>query len=81
MRNLEEYLLSSKLLYLLSPLRRSTENRGISNNIWIFVFTSLTYPFIDKPRVIEDIQTEYEVLYSMTCLSDSKLWICGKNKI
>ena len=42
---------------------------------------AITYPFIDKPRVIADIQTGYEVLYNMTCLSDSKLWICGKNKI
>ncbi|XP_078337018.1 uncharacterized protein LOC111138127 isoform X2 [Crassostrea virginica] len=42
---------------------------------------AITYPFIDKPRVIADIQTEYKLLYSMSCLSDSELWTCGNNKI
>ncbi|XP_078331531.1 uncharacterized protein LOC144625202 [Crassostrea virginica] len=30
-----------------------------------------------KPWILTDIQTEYEFLYNVSCLSDSELWTCG----
>ncbi|XP_078331716.1 uncharacterized protein LOC144625278 [Crassostrea virginica] len=36
--------------------------------------------FLDKPRILADIQTEYRKpngLWSVSCLSDSELWTCG----
>ena len=35
---------------------------------------------LDEPMIITDIQTEYEYLYSVLCLSDSELWTCGIDK-
>lgn len=34
-------------------------------------------PNIDKPRLITDINTKYTGLYSVSCLSDKKIWTCG----
>nr|XP_022308318.1 uncharacterized protein LOC111114320 [Crassostrea virginica] len=41
----------------------------------------ITYPLPDEPRILTDIQTEYRDLYSISCLSDSELWTCGRDKI
>ncbi|XP_078341477.1 uncharacterized protein LOC144627700 [Crassostrea virginica] len=35
------------------------------------------YPFLDKPRILTYIQTEYMYLRGVSCLSDSALWTCG----
>ncbi|XP_078331350.1 uncharacterized protein LOC144625133 [Crassostrea virginica] len=32
---------------------------------------------LDEPRILTDIQTEYEHLFSVSCLSDSELWTSG----
>ncbi|XP_065938842.1 tripartite motif-containing protein 2-like [Magallana gigas] len=36
-------------------------------------------PHIDVPRIITQIDTEYEHLYSVSCLSDEEMWTCGYN--
>ncbi|XP_078331572.1 uncharacterized protein LOC144625232 [Crassostrea virginica] len=36
---------------------------------------------LDEPHILTDIQTEYEYLYSVSCLSDSELWTCGDDNI
>ncbi|XP_078331135.1 uncharacterized protein LOC144624964 [Crassostrea virginica] len=41
---------------------------------------SITF-FLDKPRILTDIQTEYRHVYSVSCLSDSELWTRGHDKI
>ncbi|XP_065939139.1 tripartite motif-containing protein 43C [Magallana gigas] len=38
-------------------------------------------PLIDVPRIITQINTEYERLYSVSCLSDEEMWVCGGDKI
>ena len=41
---------------------------------------ALIYPvgtFLDKPRVLTDIQTAYSGLRNVSCPSDSELWTCG----
>lgn len=40
--------------------------------------------FLNEPWVVSDIMTEYgdsRRLYSVSCLSDEKIWICGQNNI
>nr|XP_034304679.1 uncharacterized protein LOC117682043 isoform X2 [Crassostrea gigas] len=34
---------------------------------------------IDVPRIITQIDTEYGLLYSVSCLSDEEMWTCGDN--
>ncbi|XP_065939007.1 E3 ubiquitin-protein ligase TRIM71 [Magallana gigas] len=34
-------------------------------------------PLIDVPRIITQINTEYGVLCSVSCLSDEEMWTCG----
>ncbi|XP_022333218.2 uncharacterized protein LOC111130433 [Crassostrea virginica] len=42
--------------------------------------SELAFTFLlDEPRILTDIQTEYRELHSVSCLSDSELWICGDN--
>uniref|UniRef100_K1R257 Tripartite motif-containing protein 2 n=1 Tax=Magallana gigas TaxID=29159 RepID=K1R257_MAGGI len=38
-------------------------------------------PLIDVPRIITQINTEYGVLCSVSCLSDEEMWTCGDDKI
>uniref|UniRef100_A0A8W8LJM3 B box-type domain-containing protein n=1 Tax=Magallana gigas TaxID=29159 RepID=A0A8W8LJM3_MAGGI len=40
-------------------------------------------PFIDEPRIITQIHTEYGqyTLRSVSCLSDEEMWVCGNDKI
>uniref|UniRef100_A0A8B8B6T1 Uncharacterized protein LOC111107946 n=1 Tax=Crassostrea virginica TaxID=6565 RepID=A0A8B8B6T1_CRAVI len=41
---------------------------------------AITYPLLDEPRILTDIQTEYRGLNELrcvSCLSDSELWTCG----
>ena len=35
---------------------------------------------LDEPRILTDLQTEYEGLFSVSCLNDSELWTCGNEK-
>ncbi|XP_078331536.1 uncharacterized protein LOC144625206 [Crassostrea virginica] len=37
---------------------------------------AITYPLLDEPRILTDIQTECTDLLSVSCLSDSELWTC-----
>uniref|UniRef100_A0A8W8LM77 B box-type domain-containing protein n=2 Tax=Magallana gigas TaxID=29159 RepID=A0A8W8LM77_MAGGI len=37
--------------------------------------------FIDVPQIITKINTKYEVLSSVSCLSDEEMWTCGNDKI
>ncbi|XP_065938998.1 tripartite motif-containing protein 2-like [Magallana gigas] len=41
----------------------------------------LDRPLIDVPRIITQIKTKYERLYSVSCLSDEEMWTCGEDKI
>ncbi|XP_062599901.1 uncharacterized protein LOC134261477 [Saccostrea cucullata] len=38
-------------------------------------------PLLDEPELITTIDTGYKELYSVTCLSDEKIWTCGFDKI
>nr|XP_034304733.1 E3 ubiquitin-protein ligase TRIM71-like [Crassostrea gigas] len=38
-------------------------------------------PLIDVPRIITQIDTEYEPLHSVSCLSDEEMWTRGKGSI
>nr|XP_022299740.1 uncharacterized protein LOC111108265 isoform X2 [Crassostrea virginica] len=40
---------------------------------------TITYPLLDEPRILTDIQTECRSLVSVSCLSESELWTCGYN--
>ncbi|XP_078331529.1 uncharacterized protein LOC144625200 [Crassostrea virginica] len=42
---------------------------------------AITYPLLDEPRILTDIQTEYRDLRSVSCQSDSELWTCGNDNI
>lgn len=37
--------------------------------------------FLDQPEFIRAINTRFELLYSVTCLSDDKIWTRGNNNI
>ncbi|XP_078321586.1 uncharacterized protein LOC111114830 [Crassostrea virginica] len=38
-------------------------------------------PFLDAPRLITEISTEYIELYNVACLSDDEIWTCGLDKV
>ncbi|XP_052691303.1 E3 ubiquitin-protein ligase TRIM71-like [Crassostrea angulata] len=38
-------------------------------------------PLIDVPRIVTQINTEYEPLHSVSCLSDEEMWTCGIDNI
>nr|XP_022309030.1 uncharacterized protein LOC111114830 [Crassostrea virginica] len=38
-------------------------------------------PFLDAPRLITEISTEYIELYNVACLSDNEIWTCGLDKV
>ncbi|XP_056001414.1 uncharacterized protein LOC125664933 [Ostrea edulis] len=38
-------------------------------------------PLLDEPGVTTTIDTEYQYLYNVRCLSEEQVWTCGKNKI
>ncbi|XP_062621753.1 uncharacterized protein LOC134283311 [Saccostrea cucullata] len=38
-------------------------------------------PLLDEPKRIATIQTRFERLNSITCLSDEEIWTCGENQI
>nr|XP_022301632.1 uncharacterized protein LOC111109702 [Crassostrea virginica] len=40
---------------------------------------AITYPLLDKPRILTDIQIEFGRLRSVSCLSDNEFWTCGNN--
>nr|XP_022297322.1 uncharacterized protein LOC111106792 [Crassostrea virginica] len=42
---------------------------------------TIIYPLLDEPRILTDIQIEYDYLYRVSCLSDSELWTRGNNNI
>ncbi|XP_056007611.1 E3 ubiquitin-protein ligase TRIM36-like [Ostrea edulis] len=37
-------------------------------------------PLLDEPRVTATIDTGYNKLYSVSCLSEDQVWTCGKNE-
>ena len=45
----------------------------------------ITYPLIDEPRILTNIQTEYkrffDNLYNVSCLSDEKIWTLGNKEV
>nr|XP_022304489.1 uncharacterized protein LOC111111674 isoform X2 [Crassostrea virginica]XP_022304490.1 uncharacterized protein LOC111111674 isoform X3 [Crassostrea virginica] len=38
-------------------------------------------PFLDAPRLITEISTEYTELYNVACPSDDEIWTCGLDKV
>ena len=49
----------------------------INQQIGFLSKQTITYPLLVEPRILTDIQTEYEKLRSVSCLSDNELWTCG----
>ncbi|XP_062583966.1 E3 ubiquitin-protein ligase TRIM45-like [Saccostrea cucullata] len=45
------------------------------------VYSAQVRPLLDEPELITTIDTGYKELYSVTCLSDEKIWTCGNDKI
>lgn len=41
----------------------------------------LSRPFIDVPRVITEITTEYKDSFSVSCLNHDQIWMCGRENI
>ncbi|XP_078309649.1 uncharacterized protein LOC111108993 [Crassostrea virginica] len=57
-------------------------NRGqIHQQIGFMSKLIIAYPLLDEPRILADIQTRYEKLYSVSCLSGSELWTYGDDNI
>nr|XP_022300235.1 E3 ubiquitin-protein ligase TRIM71-like [Crassostrea virginica] len=42
---------------------------------------AITYPLLDEPRILTDIQTKYGGVLNVSCLSDSELWTRGSHII
>lgn len=43
--------------------------------------SSINRPLILKPQTLATIETEYDLLYDVTCLSDEQIWTLGNNNI
>ncbi|XP_056022604.1 uncharacterized protein LOC125673517 [Ostrea edulis] len=63
----------NKMFGSLSPISINTEKQG-------YTMKSPVRPLLDAPRLTATIDTEYDRLYSVSCLSDEQVWTCGKNE-
>ncbi|XP_062586508.1 uncharacterized protein LOC134248102 [Saccostrea cucullata] len=65
----------------LSALSITTEEHGYTRK----TSKAETYPSVkpplDEPELITTIDTGYNILYSVTCLSDEEIWTRGEDKI
>ena len=67
----------------LAPLSIETEEQGYSGSV-PFPGAESSFPdrpWLDAPRLITELHTEYNFLYSVSCLSDDEIWTRGIDKI
>nr|XP_034330838.1 uncharacterized protein LOC117690546 [Crassostrea gigas] len=68
----------------LSALTIETKSLGYTTESMNIESSSPDRPFIDVPRIIIDIKTDYghlNKLLGVTCLSDEEIWTCGGDNI
>ncbi|XP_062601310.1 uncharacterized protein LOC134263028 [Saccostrea cucullata] len=65
----------------LSALSITTEEHGYTMKTKEAVSCPPVKPLLDEPEFITTIDTGYVGLYSVTCLSDDRIWIRGNDKI
>ncbi|XP_062592824.1 uncharacterized protein LOC134254316 [Saccostrea cucullata] len=65
----------------LSSLSITTEEHGYTMKTPEAVSCPPVKPLLDEPELITTIDTGYNKLYSVTCLSDEEIWIRGGDKI
>ncbi|XP_056015656.1 E3 ubiquitin-protein ligase TRIM71-like [Ostrea edulis] len=63
----------------LSPLSINTEH-GDTMKSAEAVSSPPVKPLLDEPRVTATIDTRYDFLYSVSCLSEDQVWTCGTNE-
>ncbi|XP_061195105.1 uncharacterized protein LOC133203313 [Saccostrea echinata] len=71
----------SQLFGSISPLSITTEEHGYTMETPEAEYCPPVKPLLDEPELITNIDTEYNKLYSVTCLSDEEIWTCGNSKI
>ncbi|XP_062617750.1 uncharacterized protein LOC134279370 [Saccostrea cucullata] len=65
----------------LSALSITTEEHGYTMKTPEAVSCPPIKPLLDKPELITTIHIGYNLLYSVTCLSDEEIWTCGSDNI
>lgn len=68
----------------LSPLSFITEEHGYTMESSGAELSTLERQLIDVPRIIEEINTQYNTfcrLRCVSCLSDEEIWMCGNDSI
>ncbi|XP_062606346.1 E3 ubiquitin-protein ligase TRIM36-like [Saccostrea cucullata] len=65
----------------LSALSITTEEHGYTMKTPEAVSCPPVKPLLDEPELITTIDTGYDKVYSVTCLSDEEIWTCGLDKI
>ncbi|XP_048752606.1 E3 ubiquitin-protein ligase TRIM36-like [Ostrea edulis] len=63
----------------LSPLSINTE-QGYTMKSAEAVSSPPVKPLLDEPRITATIDTGYNRLFSVSCLSEDQVWTCGENK-
>ena len=64
----------------LSPLSMETEEQGYTLPSPGAEFSPPLRPLLDVPQLITELDTEYEYLYGVSCLSDEEIWTRGDDK-
>ncbi|XP_056015558.1 E3 ubiquitin-protein ligase TRIM36-like [Ostrea edulis] len=70
----------NEMLGSLSPLSINTEH-GDTMKSAEAVSSPPVKPLLDEPRLTATIDTGYEYLASVSCLSEDQVWTCGDNEI
>ncbi|XP_022303265.2 uncharacterized protein LOC111110896 [Crassostrea virginica] len=65
----------------LSPLSIETEEQGYTVPSPRVEFSPPDRPLLNVPRLITELNTGYDVIYSISCLSDEEIWTSGNNYI
>ena len=73
-------------LGFLSKLTITKKEHGGSMKTPSAVYSHPVQPFVDEPRILSDMITEYgthmyNALHNMSCLSDNELWTSGQDEI
>ncbi|XP_056008617.1 uncharacterized protein LOC125664128 [Ostrea edulis] len=70
----------SKMVGSMSSLTITTEKQGYIIKSTEAVSSPPVKPLLDEPRVTATIDSGYNTLYSVNCLSEEQVWTCGNNK-
>ena len=65
----------------LSPLSIETEEQGFTVPSPRVEYSPPDRPLLDVPRIITELDTGYDVLYNVSCLSDEEIWTSGDSNI